>query len=62
MTDYDECGACGHYPAYHDGQGGRPCRAWNPDRNDWACACAVWKKPVESELEPEQDYHEEYWE
>lgn len=42
--DYEECSRCKHYPAYHDGDGGRPCRAWNPDNNDHKCVCVGWKK------------------
>ncbi len=40
-----ECGTCRHSPAYHDGAGGRPCRAWNPDEADSFCACAGWTEP-----------------
>lgn len=37
-----ECKRCNHYPAYHDGQDGRPCRAWNDQTTDGKCACAGW--------------------
>ncbi|MES2155420.1 MAG: hypothetical protein V4510_09830 [bacterium] len=40
------CASCGHSPAYHDGVGGRPCRAWDPDRTDGMCSCAFWKAPA----------------
>ena len=40
-----KCGACGHSPAYHDGQYKRPCRAWNPDCDDTMCACKGWQEP-----------------
>lgn len=36
------CAGCNHAPAYHDGDGGRPCRAWNPDEPDHFCACKGW--------------------
>lgn len=39
------CGGCNHSPAYHDGDGGRPCRAWNPDEADTFCACPGWSAP-----------------
>ena len=43
-TTPDEwCAVCNHSPAYHDGQGVRPCRAWNPDTTDAKCSCAGWK-------------------
>lgn len=38
-----ECVHCGHSPAYHDGDGGHPCRAWNPDNPDFFCSCLGWK-------------------
>ena len=41
---YRECAACGHYPEYHD-QPGQACRAWDPDRTDWTCACKGWQEP-----------------
>lgn len=43
--DYEECASCKHYPAYHDKETGRPCRAWDPDQPDNLCACKGWKKP-----------------
>lgn len=42
---YAECGVCRHYPAQHDGQRGRPCRAWVPDNDDSYCACPGWQEP-----------------
>ncbi len=56
-----ECGACNHYPAYHDGDGGRPCRAWNPDQPDAKCACKGWEAPPpkpEPTTTPAGDYEE----
>jgi len=42
-----QCASCTHSPAYHDGDGGRPCRAWDPDKPDNKCACKGWKdKPA----------------
>ncbi len=41
----EECANCKHYPAYHDGDGGRPCRAWDPDVDDSKCACPGWTAP-----------------
>lgn len=40
--DYQECGACKHYPAYHVGG---PCRAWDPESGDFKCACPKWTSP-----------------
>ncbi len=40
---HEECGICKHYPAYHDGDGGRCCRAWNPDKPESKCDCPGWK-------------------
>ena len=40
----EHCANCDHSPAYHDGDGGRPCRAWDPDRPDFKCACKGWEK------------------
>ena len=40
-----DCASCSHSAAYHDGDGGRACRAWNPDEDDNYCACKGWKKP-----------------
>lgn len=47
----EECDNCKHSPAYHDGDGGRPCRAWSPDEStdqttDNFCKCPGWKKTV----------------
>jgi len=42
---YEECGECGHYHAYHDGDGGRPCRAFVDTTPDLKCACPGWKEP-----------------
>jgi len=46
-----ECGSCKHFPAYHDGQRGRPCRAWAPDdtpdqTTDNYCKCPGWQDPA----------------
>ncbi len=42
-----DCGDCTHSAAYHDGDGGRICRAWAP--NDEAttdvCPCKGWVEP-----------------
>lgn len=43
--DVEECGACGHSPAYHDGDGGRPCRAFTDQADDLTCACKAWQLP-----------------
>ena len=48
IEQHEECGGCKHSPAYHDGQGGRPCRAWAPDDSadqttDNFCKCPGWK-------------------
>lgn len=42
--DREECGACSHSPAYHDGDGGRPCRAFTDATDDLKCACKGWQK------------------
>ena len=42
----EECANCGHSKAYHDGDGGRPCRAWDPVQPDYKCACKGWKAKV----------------
>lgn len=54
MTDaeidnvYAECASCHHYPRFHDGAGGVPCRAWTPNdaATDDVCPCTGWKAPV----------------
>lgn len=43
-----KCAGCTHSPAYHDGDGGRPCRAWAPDESpdqttDNFCKCKGWQ-------------------
>lgn len=42
------CASCKHSPAYHDGDGGRPCRAWAPDdaATTDVCPCTGWKDPA----------------
>lgn len=47
---YEDCAGCGHSRAYHDGQRGRPCRAWAPDDSpdqttDNYCKCPKWQEP-----------------
>lgn len=43
-----QCANCKHSPAYHDGDGGRPCRAWAPDdaATTDVCPCQGWKAKV----------------
>ena len=47
-----DCANCNHSRAYHDGDGGRPCRAWAPvdsadQTTDNYCKCPGWKdKPA----------------
>lgn len=38
-----ECASCKHSPAYHDGEGGHVCRAWDPEEPNFFCACKGWK-------------------
>jgi hypothetical protein len=40
------CGTCTHSQAYHDGDGGHVCRAWDPDQPDFFCACKGWTEPA----------------
>ncbi len=57
-----DCAECSHSAAYHDGNGGRPCHAWNPDEDDNYCACKGWVKPKrEPELVSVDAAGTEWW-
>ncbi len=47
-----DCASCGHSAAYHDGDGGRVCRAWAPNdaATTDACPCKGWEQSKPKQL------------
>lgn len=56
-----DCADCNHAPAYHDGEGGRTCRAWNPDEVHNMCSCTEWKKGTPVVVKPVEPKPDKYW-
>lgn len=53
---YNECINCNHYPAYHDGDGGRICRAFVDHTPDLKCSCNGWgEKPYGERNDEERE-------
>ena len=51
VEPYEECGECGHYPAYCR-PGGKGCSAWNPDKPKNKCDCKGRKPPKPKAVPP----------